>query len=172
MLQILTPLNKVERVSRSIDPTTFVAAPGVWAQLQADESIINVVAGTNALVNKLVIGSSSSNIYESHDVDVGRVATMESFGVRCQVDSTGYYGSMTLGDLLCVSSLAGQLGKLVSSREAANGIYEIVARCEKIDTVGGFLTFKTISPMIVTITTHGTTGTTYEPTGGTIEPVL
>jgi len=148
-LEILTPMNKVERVARQIIPSTFVAAPGIWAQIQADGSLLNVAEGINALINKLVIGSASSNVYESHDVEVGRITTMESFGVRCKVDSAGFTGTINQGETLVVSSAAATLGKLISTETAANGTYEIVARCEEISTL--YLTFRTLSPVMITI---------------------
>lgn len=151
MLEILTPLNKVERVSRQIDPATFVAAPGVWAQVTADGSLINVLEGVNAKINKLVMGSASSNVYESHDVEVGRITTMESYGNRVKVDGAGYHGTIVAGDMLVVSSAADSLGKLMSVSDAAAGTYEVVARCEEINDVTGLLTYKTVSPSMVTI---------------------
>jgi hypothetical protein len=151
MLEILTPLNKVERVSRQIDPATFVAAPGIWAQVQSDGSLLNVLNTVKALVNKLVMGSASSNVYESHDIEVGRITTMESHGVRCKVDSAGYAGTITHGDFLLVSSDKASLGKLITLETAAStGVYEYVARCEEINNTAGTLIFRTISPVLVT----------------------
>ena len=93
MLEILTPMNKIERVSRKGAPATFVAAPGIWAELEAAGSIKNVVDGVPAAINKLVIGNASSNQYESHDVEVGRITTSESQGIRIKVDTAGYTGN-------------------------------------------------------------------------------
>jgi hypothetical protein len=151
MLEILTPLNKVERVSRQIDPATFVAAPGIWAQVQTDGSLLNVLNTVKALVNKLVIGSASSNVYESHDIEVGRITTMESHGVRCKVDSAGYAGSITHGDFLIVSSDTANLGKLVNLAGATStGVYEVVARAEEVNSTAGTLIFRTVSPYLIT----------------------
>jgi len=138
MLEILTPLTKVERVSRQIDPSTFVAEPGIWAQV-------------NAKINKLVIGSASQNPYESHDIEVGRITTMESFGVRCKVDTVGYSGVIADGDFLVVSSAASTLGVLMSTAAVAAGTYEIVARAEEVNTVAGYIVFRTVSPTMITI---------------------
>jgi len=152
MLEILTPLTKVERVSRQIDSATFVAAPGIWAQIQEDGSLLNVVETTNALINKLVIGSASLNQYESHDIEVGRITTMESFGVRCKVDSEGFTGTPTQGEFLIVSSAAKTLGKLAPlSDGVSKATYEIVARCEEIDSTNSIMVFRTISPTVVTM---------------------
>ena len=150
MLEILTPLNKVERVSRSIDPATFIAAPGIWAQVQTDGSLLDVTAGSNALVNKLVMGSATNNVYESNDIEVGRVTTMESLGVRVKVDTNGYAGTVAFGDLLVVSSEAASLGKLIHLATASSGTYEYVARCEESNSVAGYIVFRTISPALVT----------------------
>jgi len=151
MLEILTPLTKVERVSRQIDPSTFVAEPGIWAQVQSDGSIIDVAEGVNAKINKLVIGSASQNPYESHDIEVGRITTMESFGVRCKVDTVGYSGVIADGDFLVVSSAASTLGVLMSTAAVAAGTYEIVARAEEVNTVAGYIVFRTVSPTMITI---------------------
>jgi len=151
MLELLTPMVKLERVTRSIDPATFVAAPGVWAQVQADGSLLNVLAGVNAKINKLVIGSASTNVYESHDVEVGRITTMESHGIRVKVDTAGYTGTPSQGDMLVVCSEALKLGKLVSTATAVGGTYEIVARVEEAYLSSGYIIYRTLSPIMVTI---------------------
>ena len=151
MLELLTPMSKLERVSRAIDPATFVAAPGIWGQVSADGSLINVATGVNAKLNKLVIGSASTNVYESHDVEVGRIASMESVGVRVKVDTAGYTGTPAQGDFLVVSSATGKEGKLIATGAAASGTYEIVARAEEVNSSAGFIIFRTVSPTSITI---------------------
>jgi hypothetical protein len=151
MLELLTPMVKLERVTRSINPATFVAAPGIWAQVQSDGSLINVLAGVNAKINKLVISSASSNIYESHDVEVGRVTSMDSHGIRVKVDTAGFTGTPAQGDLLVVCSEALKLGKLISTAGAVNGTYEIVARAEEVYLSSGIIIYRTISPTMITI---------------------
>ena len=154
MLEILTPLNKVERVSRVIDTANFVAEPGIWAKVNADGSLSNV-DGTPADINKLVISSSSDNIYESHDVEVGRISAMESIGVRCKVDGDGFAGTINQGNLLMVSSDTGggTEGKLVDVGETAEtGTFEQVARAEEVNATSGYIVFRTISPVPVTLT--------------------
>lgn len=149
MLEILTPLVKLHRVSRSVDPSTFVAKPGIWGELQVDGSLKNVVTATPAKINKLVVNSASENVYESNDVEVGRVTTIEDFGVRCLVDGEGFTGDPAVGDLLAVSNIAGYEGKLFSTDENPNtetGDYEVVARVEETDAVAGTIVYKTISP--------------------------
>jgi hypothetical protein len=153
MFEILTPMEKVERVSRAINPTTFVATPGIWALLYTDGSLRNVAATVNNLINKLVIGSASSNVYESHDVEVGRIATMESFGIRCQTDSQGFttaHGVPVLGDQLVVSTNAATLGKLIPLRLSTPGTYEVVARVEGWTLATSVVVYKTLSPVMVT----------------------
>ena len=151
MLEILTPLAKLERVSRQIDPTVFVATPGIWAQVQADGSLLNVANTVKAKVNKLVIGSASLNVYESHDVEVGRITTLETIGARVKVDGEGYAGTIAQGDFLLVSSDTASLGKLITLATASStGIYEYVARAEEVNTAAGYLIFRTVSPALVT----------------------
>ena len=152
MLEILTPLNLVQRVSRQI-PATFVASPGIWAEVQANGSIDVLTANTPATITKLVIGSASSSIYESHDVAVGRITTMESHGIRIKMDSDGFTGSPTQGCQLAVSDKAVALGKLFDIAVTPNhelGDYEIVARCEQVNSDGTII-IRTLSPRVVTV---------------------
>jgi hypothetical protein len=153
MLEILTPLVKLHRVSRSVDPSVFVAKPGIWGELNPDGSLKNVVTDEPAKINKLVVNSASENVYESNDVEVGRVTTIEDFGVRCLVDGEGFTGTpnstINVGDLLAVSNIEGFEGKLFSTDENPNtetGDYEVVARVEETDAVAGTIVYKTISP--------------------------
>jgi len=149
-MEILTPMNKVERVTRKIAPATFVAVPGIWAVLGTTGILTNVATAVNALVNKLIIGNASSSVYESHDVEVGRIATMESHGIRIKVSSTGYSAATPVaGDRLVVSSAAGTEGLLMPSDEAAAGTYEIVGRIEEVLT--GYIIFRTLSPTYITV---------------------
>jgi hypothetical protein len=151
MLEILTPLNKLERVSRQVDPATFIAAPGIWAQVQDDGSLLNVLNTVKAKVNKLVIGSASNDKYESNDIEVGRIATLESIGARIKVDSAGFAGTPAQGDFLLVSSDTASLGKLITLAAATStGVYEYVARAEEVNTAAGYLIYRTISPVLVT----------------------
>lgn len=152
MMDVLTPLAKLERVSRKVNPATFVATPGIWAAVAADGSLANVATGVEAKVNKLVMSSASSNKYESHDIEVGRITTLESIGARVKVDADGYDGTVNLGDLLVVSSADGTEGKLVSAAETAEtGDFEHVARCEEVNATQGWIIFRTISPYIATL---------------------
>ena len=154
MLEILTPMNKIERVSRKINSSTFVAAPGIWGQVEAAGSLKNVVVNVPSLLSKLVISSASSNVYESHDVSVGRITTAESIGIRVKVDSAGYTGTPTQGRLLAVSDKGVELGKLFDIVEKPNtevGTYEMVARCEEIDATTGYMIYRTISPTVAAI---------------------
>lgn len=155
MLEILTPLAKVTRVSRSVDPANFTAVPGIWGYIKTDGSIANAQTGTNNVINKLVISSASDNKYESQDIEVGRIATLETPGARCKVDLNGYVASgMAQGVLLVVSTASGEEGKLkpgVYGRAAA-GTYEVVAICEQYDSTNGFIIFETLSPSYITVT--------------------
>jgi len=150
-LEILTHIRLIERVTRHVDETFFEHV-GQWAQLNSDGSLSNVVAGSPALINKMVINSRRQSKYESHDSSLGRITTMESIGVRCVVPQACFAGTINLGDRLMVSVSVGDTGKLVSAEEyAVSGTYEVVARCEQISTTEGWMLFKTSSPSMVTI---------------------
>lgn len=152
MLEILTPLIKLERVSRLFDKDNFVAVPGLWAEVTADGSLKNVVTDTPAAINKLVITSASDNIYESHDIEAGRITTLESIGARVMVDSEGYDGTINQGDTLVVSTADGTEGKLVSTAETSEtGEYEVVARAEVVNASEGYIIYRTISPEVITL---------------------
>jgi hypothetical protein len=153
MLDVLTLLNKVERVSRLFELDNFVAVPGIWAEVVDDGSIKNVVTDTPAKCNKLVFGGVSDNPYENNDTKAGRVTTIESHGVRCKVDSEGYDGTVNVFDDLVVATGAGIEGKLVSVAETTEtGIYEVVARAEEVNDTEGWIIFKTLSPSYITLT--------------------
>ena len=77
MLEVLTPLSKCIRVTRPIDPETFVAAPGFFAWVDTDGSLKDQVTDTVKPINKLVMTSATDNIYESHDIESGRITTLE-----------------------------------------------------------------------------------------------
>jgi hypothetical protein len=164
MLDILSPLAKATRVSRSIyDPATFVAVPGVWGRIRSDGSIELVPAGSEPSVPKLIINSASQNIYESQDVEVGRITTLESPGIRCKVSDVGFTGSISQSDDLVVSSVHPNEGKLIKLPTAGNGTYVIVARAEQVNGSEQWLIFETVSPRTV-IVGSGSTTTTAEPT--------
>ena len=158
MLEILTPLVKLHRVSRSVNPDTFVAVPGIWGVLGIDGSLTNVATGVVTKLNKLVVNSASNNKYESNDVEVGRVTTIEDIGVRVQVDSAGFTsgGGLVQGEALAVSVKAGFEGLLFGVDENPNGEgpgdYEIVARVEEIDATNGTIVYKTVAPTYVPLT--------------------
>jgi hypothetical protein len=151
-MQILTPMNKLERVSRQIDPPNFIATPGIWAALNNDGSLSNVVADTPALINKMVIGSRTASKYESHDTAHGRIATMESIGTRIKLSYGLYVGVITEGDRLVVSTDADTLGKLISAEQPyETGDYEVVARAEEVHITEGWIIIRTVSPEIITL---------------------
>jgi hypothetical protein len=153
MLDVLTLLNKVERVSRLFELDNFVAVPGIWAEVVDDGSIKNVVTDTPAKCNKLVFSGVSDNVYENNDTKAGRVTTIESHGIRCKVDSEGYDGTINVNDDLVVATGAGIEGKLVSVAETAEtGIYEVVARAEEVNDTEGWIIFRTLSPSYITLT--------------------
>jgi hypothetical protein len=154
MLSILTPLSKLERVSRKIDPSNFVATPGLWAYVDVDGSLKNIVTDTPGTITKMIISSASTNMYESHDIEVGRISTLESIGARVKVDTEGFDGTVNQGAFLVVSDKAGSEGKLIDVTVKPNGeagVYEIVARAEEVNAVEGWIIFRTVSPESVTL---------------------
>jgi len=154
MLEILTHMSKLDRPARVVDPSSFVAAPGIWAAVQADGSLANCDVAAVKTLHKMVIGSKSSNIYEGHDVEVGRIGTVESVGIRCKVDGEGYAGTVLQGSMLYVSyntTGTSTIGKLRDTVEAGHetGNREIVGRCEEVGT--DYIVFKTIAPYVATL---------------------
>jgi hypothetical protein len=151
-LQILTPWSKIERVSRQMDPAIFRAIQGIWAKLNNDGTIVNIVEDTPAKINKMVLGSRTGDKYESHDTAHGAIATMESFGIRCKVSTNLYTGTISLGDRLVVSTDGATLGQLTSAETTAEtGSYEVIGRVEEINTAEGYMIFRTISPEMVSL---------------------
>jgi len=155
MLEILTILSKLDRVSRVVDPDSFVASPGLWGAIQSDGSIANCSAQATELIHKMVISSATASAYESHDISVGRITTMETVGARCKVDEEGYEGTILQGDMLHVSYLTtgvNSIGKLRSTTEVGHetGLVEVVARAEEVGT--DYIVFKSIDPYTETLT--------------------
>ena len=150
---ILTPMSKLDRVSRQIDPDTFTATPGIWAVLNTNGTLTNVVANTPNLVNKMVINQRTTSKYESHDTAVGRIATMESIGTRVMLSYSLYVGVINQGDRLVVSTDSDTLGKLISAEETyETGTYEIIARCEEAHITAGYIIIRTVSPSLISLT--------------------
>jgi hypothetical protein len=176
MLDLKTPLSKCTRVSRKVDVANFLAVPGVWVKINNDGSAANVVTSAAPAVAKLCIGTASANQYESHDVEVGRITTLETIGARASVDADGFSGTYANpGDYLSVDPTSGNEGKL---KEAVNG-ETIVAVTEGYDAVTGILTYIIADPTICpasittpapTTTAAPTTTTTAAPTTTTAAP--
>lgn len=152
MLEILTPFSKFTRVSRKVDPDNFTAVPGLWGVIDSDGGIENVTTGTPPIGARMIISSASSNKYESHDIEVGRITTVETPGVRFKVDTEGYVDSVNVavGADLVVSDQDGYEGKLAVEADVDNDTYEIVARVEEFDATNNILTAVTVSPRSVT----------------------
>jgi hypothetical protein len=134
MLEILTPLAKCIRVTRNIDIANFTAVPGLWAWMDTDGSIKDQVATTVQKINKIVMTSATDNIYESHDIEAGRITTLEGpLGLRFRVDTACFTGTPNPGDDLVVCVDAGKLGMLAALADVTQaGTYEVVARAEQI----------------------------------------
>ena len=150
--KVLTPLSKIDRVSRQCDPTTIRALPGQWGQIFTDGSVVNLALQSQGNKNHILFGSrSSTNRYEANDTKVGRITTLESMGMRYTVGPVGYDGPIDLGDFCVVSTNSVSIGKLVSvNHTPETGGYEIVARAEQID--GDKITFRTVNPEDITLT--------------------
>lgn len=170
MLDVKTPLSKLHRPARRInDVSTFTAVPGAWAYLESDKLYNIPTTSTNQAqkkVLKIIMGNASTSQYESNDIEVGRIATIEGV-FRAQVDSNGYQVTMggasattaityDQGDELTVAYLitsatattatsyskAADIGKL---RKATTGEV-VVARVEAHDATSSYLTFETVTP--------------------------
>jgi hypothetical protein len=89
----MTPLTKVHRATRRIDKDSFIAAPGLWAYISTTGVLSNIATtSTNQAqpkVLKIVLGNASSNQYESNDIEVGSISTIEGI-FRASVDTNGY----------------------------------------------------------------------------------
>ena len=173
MFDVKTPLSKIHRASRRI-PSGFVAVPGVWAYVDNNGQLNNIPTTATATtqqpkVLKPVLGNASANIYESQDIKVGSIATLETT-FRAAVDGNGYQkvvgnggtsisnvtnypqgADLSVGYLttatattdLAFSALA-DLGKL---KPAQTGEV-VVARVEGLDATNGILTFETVTPHV------------------------
>jgi hypothetical protein len=154
MLDIRTPLSKDTRVSRKIDVANFVANPGNWVGIDNTGAAYNVTTTTPA-VCKLCIGYASTNMYESNDVKVGRITTLETTGCRFGVDADGFTtvaGTPAAGNYLSVYSTASGDPTLIAHRgklQVASTGETIVAVTEGYDSTTGILTFITTSPSIM-----------------------
>lgn len=169
MLDVKTPLSKVHRATRRI-ATGFAAVPGVWANLSTANVLTNITATSSApMALKIVLGNASTSQYESNDVAVGSISTLEGV-FRAAVDTNGYqkFGSNGTSDISSLyvqgaeltvayttgtngtdntNAAAADLGKLVPAVATATGML-IVARVENIDTTNNVLTFETVTPYI------------------------
>ena len=157
MFEILTPLNKVERVTRKINPATFTGLPGFWAVLESDGSLsnneVNSGGSVENPVNKLVIGDNSTDPYEAHTVQVGRISTAESIGIRIRMDNTYFTnnnpGNIVMGAIMC----AGYFINLVPlANTFAPRLFEAVARVEEFNADKTIIVIRTIQPYIVDLT--------------------
>lgn len=147
MLDVKTPLIKCVRVSRKIDIVNFIGQAGVWIKVNSDGSASNITTNSAPTVAKLCIGTHTDNAYESRDVDVGKITTMETIGARCDVDSIGFNGTnFPSGSYLTIDVSAGNEGKL----KIANSGDTIFAVTEGYNSETGVLTFtlndQTIAP--------------------------
>ena len=153
MLEILTPLSKLHRITRVIDPSNFVAVPGIWGDLGTDGVLANITVDTPSINCELVISSASANVYESHDIEVGRISVISEPGIRCRVDEEGYIDSanVVIGVDLLVAVDTGTEGELSTLADITKtGDYAIVARCVEMDAAANIMTYVTVSPRTIT----------------------
>jgi hypothetical protein len=145
MLNILTLLNKTVRVTRQVNLSGFTIEPGMWVQVDNDGVVSNITTGTAPATAKLCITPVTGNTYESHDVKVGHITTMETIGCRYEVSNVGFTGGyLSKGAYLTVDTTAGNKGKL---RYALGG-ERVVAVVEKYDSGAGLLTCMIVSPIL------------------------
>lgn len=150
-LEVLTLLSKSQRVSRTCDADTLVGEAGLWVELQSDGSVANITHDQLPAISKMLFNGNSTNTYESNDVSLGRITTLETIGARCKVDTAFLYGVIALGHDLYVSyTVAGEEGKLQSAQTAGAGTYNIVAKAQQVDASGS-VTFEIVSPISLTI---------------------
>jgi hypothetical protein len=149
MINVLTILSKLDRVSRVVDPASFSYNPGQWADLDSEGGLVVPANGVPAVLPQLILGNPGDNVYEGHDLKVGRITTIEGAGVRVSVDGAGFAGTVNQGDLLYVSADSANKGKLVAlATITAPGWYVAVAKAQQI--TAGVLTYVTLSPVILT----------------------
>ena len=167
MLDVKTPLSKVQRTSRRLNQKTSFFVPGNWGYVSG--GLLNAfVTGITAAqpVMKLVMGNNTSNVYESNDVEVGSISTVEGV-FRAAVDSNGYqvmnasttpaaitynpgddltvaWATTATGTTSLVYAAAADLGKL---HPATTGDV-VVARVESVDSTNSVLTFETVTPHV------------------------
>jgi len=147
--QLISILSKMQRVSRTCDPDTLIAEAGKWVELTSDGGVA-LVGATAPKVAKLLYNGNSSSMYESHDVSLGRITTLETISARVQVSSDFLVGDMNQGDdLYVVFNATTDNGKLASIQEAANGTYTAVAKVEQVNADGSIV-YSTVSPVAVT----------------------
>jgi hypothetical protein len=125
----------------------------LWAVVNPDGSLSNVVTGTPATVNKMVLGTRTASKYESNDTSHGVISTIEGIGVRLKLSYGLYVGVASVGDRMAVSTFAGSEGKLFSiENKYETGTYEVVARVEEAHITDGWIIVRTVSPKMVVVT--------------------
>ena len=158
---ILTPMSKVHRISRTIwKRQTFGAEPGMWVALVKDVASgyvpgsVTKVDDTNAsnvfalCINYCIPADQPISTYEANDTKIGRISTIEEPGIRCQM-STGLFvtgSTLHIGTKLYVSKAINSVGMLTN----LCAIGDIaVARVESIS--GSDIEIKTIDQVAATV---------------------
>ena len=124
---VLTPLSKLHRISRSIyDKESFEAMPGIWVALvdksvttprYVEGGVVNTSHSNATSVYELclnfakpstLIGDTGIGAYEANDTKVGRITTLSEPGVRLYVGdgliAEGSTASLTIGQKLHIYS--------------------------------------------------------------------
>jgi len=151
LFEVLTQMATVHRVTRKVDPGNFILVPGRWADF-VNGVIQNVTTHTPAVITKLVVSNASTSLYESHDIKVNRVTTLEEFNVRCRANGiTCVMTGLTTGAPLVVSTEPGDEGKLAVVSQVSSGTYTVVARVVSINIEDGTMVFINVSPYRVIV---------------------
>ena len=168
---VLTPLSKLHRISRSIlNRTNFTSEPGLWIALAnngvqgyVDGAVVEVGNADASTVYELclnysqpadVINATGIGAYESNDTKVGRITTISESGVRLYVgdgliNPDTSIGGLAIGDKLVVSADGDSHdGKI--RKATAPGDYVAVVKVTGID--GNSIEVQTIEPATITVT--------------------
>jgi hypothetical protein len=169
---VLTPLSKLHRISRTIlNRGSFTTEPGIWVALASatapkyvEGSVVEVGNSDATKVYELSMNYSAPaddinptgvGAYESNDAKVGRITTLSEPGVRLimgdgLLTAATSIAGLSIGDKLVVSALGDDDdGKLMPVPTAAGDYVQVV----KVTGISGTtIEVQTIEPLVVTVT--------------------
>jgi len=145
-----TMFGTLTRTSRRIDTDTFISLPARWGVLSG-ETLVGVTTGSPGILNKFPLTDFLGTDYESQDLKIGRITTLETPGTRVTVNLEGYVEGIVKNEDLIVSVESGEEGKLRSANGATPGTYEIVARCQSVDNDLQSMTWVLLSPRSIVV---------------------